>query len=165
MNIVILPPRCWASWVWLDRPWREVRLHGICSAALCNTAMNIVILKWVYTDLMTCRPQHTACGFATKCKRKYNQACEKYCNLIGHHYSGARTNPRYKLATLSWCNRYSNDRLTLLGWRRWFEANSRPLASVLDRFFLIERFPRKCGLGSSRLETTRPGIEARVCNR
>ena len=37
--------------------------------ALCSTAMNIIILKWVLTDLMTCKPQgwhsNTACGFAT----------------------------------------------------------------------------------------------------
>ena len=38
---------------------RVASLSGICSAALCNTAMNIVILKWVLTDLMTCTPQHT----------------------------------------------------------------------------------------------------------
>ena len=30
---------------------RVASLSGICSAALCNTAMNIIILKWVLADL------------------------------------------------------------------------------------------------------------------
>ncbi len=67
--------------------------------AFCNsTAMNIIILKWVLTDLMACKPQNgtailhavlqlDASGSVTKPR-------EKCCNLIGRHYSGARTNPR-----------------------------------------------------------------------
>ncbi len=49
--------------------------------------MNILLLKWVLTDMMTCKPQHTACGFATRCKRKCNQTRKKCCNLIGQQIS------------------------------------------------------------------------------
>ncbi len=66
--------------------------------ALCSTAMNFIILKWVLTDLMTCKPQDgTAILHAVlqlDASGSVTKPCEKCCNLIGRHYSGARTNPR-----------------------------------------------------------------------
>ena len=66
--------------------------------ALCSTAMNIIILKWVLTDLRRVNHkdgtailhavlQLDASGSVTKPR-------DKCCNLIGRHYSGARTNSR-----------------------------------------------------------------------
>ncbi len=69
--------------------------------SFCNsTAMNIIILKWVLTDLMTCKPQdgtailHAVLQLRIDASGSVTKPREKCCNLIGRHYSGARTNPR-----------------------------------------------------------------------